>query len=94
MSGEKLLTNTIAVREVSYVVREINGRHMREVRKRLKDSPETIEAYLAWACTVSPPFASESAAADEAHAVLKALSEEAFRLSAPISAEEGAAKNA
>jgi len=88
-----LLTNTITVRGATYTVREINGRHMREIRKRLKDQPETIEAYLAWACTEEPKFASESAAADEPHAILKAISEEAFRLSAPA-AEEGAAKNA
>jgi hypothetical protein len=87
----ELLTNAIKVRGVLYTVREINGRTMREVRKRLKDQPETVEAFLAWACTEDPKFASESAAADEPHAILKALSEEAFRLS---TAAEGDAKNA
>lgn len=76
-----LLENTIPIRDVAYTVREISGRHMREVRKRLRDEPETVEAYLAWACTTEPKFASESAAADESHLVLKILSEEAFRLS-------------
>ena len=92
-----LLTNTITVRGVTYEVREINGRIMREVRKRLKDSPETVEAFVAWACTVEPKFASESVAGDESHAVLKQLSEEAFRLSAapkPEPPEEEGAKNA
>lgn len=88
-----LLTNTITVRGVAYEVREINGRTMREVRKRIKDAPETVEAFLAWACTVEPKFASEQAAADESHLVLKALSEEAFRLSTEPVPEEGA-KNA
>lgn len=89
-----LLQNTITVRDVSYTVREISGRHMREVRKRLKDAPETVEGYLAWACTVSPPFASEGATVDEPHFILKAITEEAFRLSSPAPAEEGATKNA
>lgn len=88
----KLLSNTITVRGVSYTVKEISGRHMREVRKRLKDAPETVEAYLTWACTAEPPFASESVAVDEPHFVLKCISEEAFRLS--TAAEEGEAKNA
>lgn len=78
-----LLTNTITVRDVTYTVQEISGFHMREVRKRLKERPESIEAYLAWVCTVSPKFASENAAIDEPHFILKAVSEEAFRLSAP-----------
>jgi hypothetical protein len=92
-----LLTNTITVRGVAYEVREINGRTMREVRKRIKDQPETVEAFLAWACTVEPKFASESVAADEPHLVLKSISEEAFRLSTPVPPappEEGDAKNA
>jgi hypothetical protein len=88
-----LVANTITVRGVSYEVREISGRIMREIRKRLKDQPETVEAFMAWACTVEPKFASESAAADEPHAILKAISEEAFRLSAAPPAEDGA-KNA
>jgi len=90
MSG--LIESTVSVRGTVYTVREISGRHMREVRKRLKDSPETVEAYLAWACTVDPKFASEQAAADESHLVLKLLSEEAFRLSTAVPAE-GEAKN-
>jgi hypothetical protein len=81
MSG--LIEGSVTIRDVTYTVREISGRHMREVRKRLKDSPETVEAYLAWACTIEPKFASESAAADESHLVLKTISEEAFRLSQP-----------
>lgn len=87
-----LLSNTITVRGVSYQVREISGRIMREVRKRLKDQPETVEAFLVWACTVDPKFASESAAADEPHALLKAISEEAFRLTNTV--EEDVEKNA
>src|ERR1700691_5571227 len=89
-----LLTNTITVRGVAYTVREINGRTMREVRKRLKDQPETIEAFIAWACTEEPKFASESAAVDVAHAILKAISEEAWRLSAPEVPDELAAARA
>ena len=88
-----LVSNTITFRDVSYEVREISGRIMREVRKRLKDQPETVEAFLAWACTVDPKFASETAAADESHALLKAITEEAYRLST-VSTEEGAVKNA
>jgi hypothetical protein len=86
-----LVSNRIPVRGVSYEVSEISGRIMREVRKRLKDQPETVEAFIAWACTLDPKFASESAAADAAHAVLKAISEEAFRLTNEI---EDGAKNA
>lgn len=89
-----LQTNTIFVRGQSYVVSEINGRTMREVRKRLKDQPETVEAFLAWACTMEPKFASESVAVDAAHAVLKAISEEAFRLSAPEFPDELSARRA
>lgn len=89
----ELLTSTVKVRGVSYEVREISGRIMREVRKRLKDSPETVEAFLAWACTLNPKFASETAAADEPHFILKAISEEAFRLSS-APAEGDQAKNA
>jgi hypothetical protein len=90
----ELVSNVILVRGLSYTVREINGRTMREVRKRLRDSPETVEAFLAWACTVEPKFASESAATDEPHLLLKAISEEAFRLSRPPPAPENAeAKN-
>jgi hypothetical protein len=88
-----LVTNTITFRNVSYEVREINGRTMREVRKRLKDQPETVEAFLAWACTVEPKFASEQAAADESHLLLKVLSEEAFRLSSAPPPADGEAKN-
>lgn len=86
----ELLTNTVEIRGESYVVREIDGKTMREIRKRLKDSPETVEAFLAWKCTVSPPFKSEAEAADTSHLVLKLISEEAFRLSTA----EGEAKNA
>jgi hypothetical protein len=88
----ELLTNTVTVRGATYTVREISGRHMREIRKRLKDAPETVEAYMAWACTVDPKFASEQACADEPHAILKAISEEAFRLSSTKDGDEG--KNA
>jgi hypothetical protein len=87
-----LLEGSVTIRGVAYTVREISGRHMREVRKRLKDAPETVEAYLAWACTTEPKFASEQAAADESHLVLKTLSEKAFELSQPPAAEE-ATKN-
>ena len=87
-----LLEGSVTIRGVAYAVREISGRHMREVRKRLKDAPETVEAYLAWACTIEPKFASEQAAADESHLVLKSLSEKAFELSQPPTAEE-ATKN-
>lgn len=79
-----LLESKVTIRGVEYTVREINGRHMREVRKRLKDAPESVEAYLAWACTIEPKFASESAAVDAPHLVLKTLSEEAFRLSGGV----------
>jgi len=84
----ELLTNAITVRGVTYTVKEISGRHMREIRKRLKDAPETVEAYMAWAFAVEPKFASEQAAADEPHAILKAISEEAFRLSAAKDGDE------
>lgn len=93
-----LLTNTITVRGVAYEVSEINGRVMREVRKRLREQQtETVEAYLAFACTVEPKFASEAAAAAEPHMILKAIADEAYRLGKPPAdpdaSEEGASKN-
>lgn len=92
-----LLTNTITVRGMAYEVSEINGRVMREVRKRLREQQtETVEAYLAFACTVEPKFASEAAAAAEPHMILKAIADEAYRLGKPAdpdASEEGASKN-
>jgi hypothetical protein len=88
-----LLEGSVEIRGVTYTVREISGRHMREVRKRLKDAPETVEAYLAWACTIEPKFASESVAADESHLVLKTLTEKAFALSQPPAPAEEEPKN-
>ena len=84
-----LLSNTIEIRGVPYEVREIDGKTMREVRKRIKETPETVEAYIAWKCGLSPAFASEQAATEAPHLVLKLISEEAFRLST-----EADAKNA
>ena len=86
-----LLTNTIEIRGLPYEVREIDGKTMREVRKRLKDAPESVEAFLAWKCAVTPPFATEAEAANAPHLVLKLISEEAFRLS---TAEGEGPKNA
>lgn len=86
----ELLTSKIEIRGATYEVREIDGKTMREVRKRVKDQPETVEAYLAFKCTVSPPFESEAVAANAAHLALKLISEEAFRLSSA----EADAKNA
>ena len=84
-----LVSNTIEIRGASYVVSEIDGKTMREIRKRLKDSPETVEAFLAWKCTVTPSFKNEAEAADTSHLVLRLISEEAFRLSTA----EGGPKN-
>jgi hypothetical protein len=91
-----LLTNKIEIRGTTYEVSEIDGKTMREIRKRLKETDasrpqaESVETYLAWRCTVSPPFASEADAANAPHLVVKLISEEAFRLSTP----EGEPKNA
>ena len=85
-----LLTSVVAIRGVNYEVSEIDGKTMREVRKRLKDTPETVEAFLSFKCSVKPAFASENEAAAASHLVLKMISEEAFRLSTT----EDAAKNA
>lgn len=79
----ELLTNTIEIRGLPYEVREIDGKTMREVRKRIKDAPETVEAYITWKCAVSPPFATEAEAANAPHLVLRLISEEAFRMSSP-----------
>jgi hypothetical protein len=77
-----LLTSVIAIRGANHEVSEIDGKTMREIRRRLKETPELVEAYIVWRCAVDPKYATEDAAAAEPQAVLKAISEEAFRLSA------------
>lgn len=87
-----LLTNVVTIRGVDYTVSEIDGKTMRGTRQRIKDSPEQVEAFVAWRCTLAPPFKSEDDALGAPHAILKAISEEAFRLS-KIEEGAGEAKN-
>jgi len=77
----ELLTNVITIRGVDYTVSEIDGKTMRTVRNYIKESPEKVETFLAWKCTVKPAFKSEEDALGSSHAISKAISEEAFRLS-------------
>jgi hypothetical protein len=88
-----LLTNVISIRGEDYEVREIDGKTMREVLKRVKDAPETVQGYIAWKCSVRPAFENEGAAANAPHLVLRLISEEAQRLSTPETPKEGDAKN-
>jgi hypothetical protein len=87
-----LITNTIKVRGKDYLVSEMDGKTMAEVRKRLASDSEKIglEAFMAFKCCLDPKFASSEAAAAESHFVSKAISDEAFRLTA----SDGEEKNA
>lgn len=85
-----LLTNVITVRGVNYTVSEIDGKTMRGARQRIKDAPVELEGFVAFHCAKEPKFVSEAEALAAPHAILKAISEEAFRLS---NAESEGAKN-
>lgn len=85
-----LLTNVITIRGVNYTVSEINGKTMRHTRALIKDSPPEVEAFVAFNCCVEPKWKSLEEALAAPHIILKAISEEAFRLSRD---DEGEAKN-
>jgi hypothetical protein len=75
--------NTITVRGKSYLVRELSGADMIGVRKLIA-TPETkvhLEAFVAWKCCLEPKFETQQKTADSLpFTVMKAISEEAFRL--------------
>lgn len=79
-----LITNSITVRGKTYTVSEMDGKTMAEVRKRLASDSEKggLESFMAFKCCVEPKFANIEAAAAESHFVSKAISDEAFRLTA------------
>jgi len=90
MSG--LLTNVITIRGVDYTVSEINGKVMRTTRELIKDRNVEVEGFVAWHCCVNPKWQKLEDALAAPHAILKAISEEAFRLS-QAEAGDGEAKN-
>lgn len=75
--------NTITVRDKPYLVRELSGADMIGVRKLIA-TPETkvhLEAFVAWKCCLEPKFKTQQETADSLpFTVMKAISEEAFRL--------------
>jgi hypothetical protein len=78
----ELLTSAIEIRNSAYTVREMTGKEMQAVRKMILSDSEKfrVQAYVASICCVSPKFANEQEAANASQAVLKAISDEAFRL--------------
>jgi len=82
-----LLTNVVTIRGVAYTVSEINGKVMRSTRKLIKDNAAEVEGFVAFHCCLEPKWKSLDDALAAPHAILKTISEEAFRLS---QAEDGA----
>jgi len=87
-----LLTNVVTIRGVAYTVSEINGKVMRTTRQLIKDNNVEVEGFVAFHCCVEPKWAKLDEALAAPHAILKAISEEAFRLS-QVEAGDGEAKN-